>query len=60
VRPPVVQPVPAHMADKKPTTATPDESERRKAQFTRIGAWTDPEPQRQPAPEERTDEAEAS
>jgi len=46
------------MADKNPTTATPDESERRKAQFTRISAWTDPEPR--PAPEERTDEAEAS
>jgi hypothetical protein len=47
------------MAKKKPTdTTTPEEDAGRRAQLTRISAWTDPKPR--PAPEEQREEAEAS
>jgi len=47
------------MADKKPTaTTTPEEDASRRAQLTRIEAWTDPKPK--PEPEERAEQAEAS
>ena len=40
------------------TKKTLEEQEQRRAQFTRIAAWTDPKPK--PEPEQRRDEAEAS
>jgi hypothetical protein len=50
------------MADKKKPTATttPEEDAGRRAQLTRIAAWTDTQPKPKRVPEEREDQAEAS